>query len=705
MREKTKDLLNQTEQNENESSISCADKIFASEAEATQVFLTLKAKLVNINEWNEHSLMSSYALFDEGGSEINERKFYVGAFIRILLTGSPKYDWIRIIDFYETADEFIITVKPAFDPTAENVDKSLTSHFFTDEATNNFCLFREKRKVALYVIGLNEKQNTSETEGTLETIRNVAVNVATYFGMQKGEWEKFCHHFLEDAAAQITDKQTLQKKFKAESYQYDAVIIGSGPNGLAAAICLAQEGLSVLIVEAANEIGGGMRSAELTLPGFTHDVCSAIHPLALASPFFQTLPLNKFGLEFVQPDVSLAHPLDDGTAVLLEKSVSKTAANLGADAAGYKKLVEILAKNFEAIAPDILAPFRIPSNPFLMLGFGLKGFDSAKNIADNYFNETRARAMFAGNAAHSMIPLEDVPSAAFGLVLTLMGHSVGWGFPKGGAKNIASALGDYFVSLGGEIETGNRVENIDELPKSKAVLFDVTPRQIIKIAGHRLPDGYKKRLETFKYGAGVFKMDFALSEPIPWKAKESLKAGTVHLGGTFEEIAASEREHNNGKISEKPFVLLAQHTLFDTSRAPSGKHTAWAYCHVPNGANFDMSEIIENQIERFAPGFRDCILARATKTPAEFESYNANNIGGDINGGAGIASQIFTRPVAKINPYIIPANGLYICSSSTPPGGGVHGMSGYHGAKTVLDKEFGVEISLKTKSNTMVKKV
>lgn len=435
-----------------------------------------------------------------------------------------------------------------------------------------------------------------------------------------------------------------------------------------------------------------MRSAELTLPGFTHDICSAIHPLTIASPFFKTLPLDKFGLEFIQPNASLAHPLDDGTAVILEKSVEETAANLGADGAGYEKLVKILARNFDAIAPDILAPFRIPSNPFLMLGFGLKGFNSAKNLADNYFSDTRARAMFAGNAAHSMIPLEDIPSAAFGLVLLLTAHAVGWGFPKGGAKNIASALADYFKSLGGKIETGNRVENIDDLPGSKVVLFDITPRQIIRIAGHRLPDDYRRSLEKFKYGAGVFKMDFALSEPIPWKAKECFKAATVHLGGTFEEIAASERAHNDGKISEKPFVLLAQHTLFDTSRAPSGKHTAWAYCHVPNGSTADMTDRIENQIERFAPGFRDCILAKSIKTPADLERHNANNVGGDINGGAGIASQIFTRPVAKINPYIIPSKGLYICSASTPPGGGVHGMCGFHAAKTVLEKDFGKEI-------------
>jgi phytoene dehydrogenase-like protein len=469
---------------------------------------------------------------------------------------------------------------------------------------------------------------------------------------------------------------------------YDAVVIGSGPNGLAAAIYLAKRKLSVLVVEAADAIGGGMRSAELTLPGFTHDICSAIHPLTIASPFFKTLPLRDFGLEFIQPTAPVAHPLDDGTAVLVRRSVAETAADLGADGPGYERLVTVLARNFEVVAPDLLAPLQIPKNPFLMAAFGLKAFASAKSLAEHYFKTERGRAMFAGNAAHSMIPLEDVPSAAFGLVLQLSAHAVGWGFPKGGAQRIADALAAYFLSLGGKIDTGWEVKNIDELPGSQVVLFDVTPRQILRIAGHRLPAAYRKRLEKYKYGAGVFKMDFALSAPVPWTAKECFETATVHLGGTFEEIAESERAHGQGKISEKPFVLVAQHSLFDATRAPEGHHTAWAYCHVPNGATADMSEIIENQIERFAPGFRDCILAKAVKTPADLEKYNANNIGGDINGGAGTLGQLFTRPVAKIDPYAIPVKGLYICSSSTPPGGGVHGMCGYHAAKTAFEREF-----------------
>lgn len=464
---------------------------------------------------------------------------------------------------------------------------------------------------------------------------------------------------------------------------------------MAAGILLAQNNLSVLIVEANEEIGGGVRSAELTLPGFTHDICSAILPLTIASPFFKTLPLDKFGLEFVQPNASLAHPLDGGSAVLLKKSVDETALNLGIkDSKSYKRLVRGLARNFDRLAPDILAPLRLPRNPFFLGAFGLKGFHSAKGLADHYFKDKRARAMFAGNAAHSMIPLEDIPSAAFGLVLILTAHAVGWGFPRGGAKNLSKALGEYFLSLGGKIETNFRVENIDRLPESKVVLFDITPRQILKIAAHRLPAGYKKRLETYKYGAGVFKMDFALSEPIPWQAKECFEAATVHVGGSFEEIALSEREHSEGKISEKPFVLVAQHTLFDSTRAPEGRHTAWAYCHVPNGSTVDMTDAIENQIERFAPGFKDCILAKSVKTPLDLERHNSNNIGGDINGGAVILSQLFTRPVAKINPYAIPSKGLYICSSSTPPGGGVHGMCGYHAAKTVLEKEFGVRFKI-----------
>ena len=470
----------------------------------------------------------------------------------------------------------------------------------------------------------------------------------------------------------------------SKNHKYEAIVIGSGPNGLAAAIRLAGQGMSVLIVEANATIGGGARSAELTLPGYIHDVCSTIHPLALDSPFFQTLPLKKYGLEYIQPTASLAHPLDDGTAILLRKSIAETIETLGADGGNYRKLVEPFVKHWNELAPEILAPLHIPKHPFLMANFGLKGLRSARDFAEKYFTRDRARAVFGGCAAHSMISLEKIPCAAFGLVLMLSAHSVGWGFPSGGTQKITDALVAHFLSLGGEIETNHLVENVDELPSSRFVLFDITPRQILKIAGHKLPAGYKRRLEKFKVGAGVFKMDFALSEPVPWTAKECALAATVHLGGVFNDVAASEETVWRGEISDKPFVLLAQTSLFDATRAPAGKHTAWAYCHVPNGSTFDMTERIENQIERFAPGFRDCILAKNSMSPKDMEVYNANYFGGDITGGANILSQLFTRPTVNYNPYKMPSKGFYICSSSTPPGGGVHGMCGFHAARSVL---------------------
>ncbi len=473
-----------------------------------------------------------------------------------------------------------------------------------------------------------------------------------------------------------------------ENHKYEAIVIGSGPNGLAAAICLAGRGISVLVVEANETIGGGARSAEVTLPGFVHDVCSTIHPLAVASPFFQTLPLEKYGLEFIQPPASLAHPLDDGTAVLLKKSIEETASNLGADVNNYRKLIEPFVEKWNELAPDILAPLRIPNHPFLLANFGLKSFRSARGFTEKYFEGERARAIFGGCAAHSMISLDKLPSAAIGFVLSLLAHSVGWGFPRGGTQKLTDTLAAHYKSLGGVIETNRRVENVDELPPAKVILFDVTPRQILKIAGHRLPSGYKKRLENYKYGAGVFKMDFALCEPIPWTAKDCELAGTVHLSGSFDETAEAEEAVWRGKIAEKPYVLLAQTSLFDSTRAPDGKHTAWAYCHVPNSSKVDMTERIENQIERFAPGFRDCILAKAVMRTADVEKYNANYIGGDIGGGANVLSQLFTRPVARLDPYKIPAKGLYICSSSTPPSGGVHGMCGFHAAQSVLKNEF-----------------
>lgn len=471
---------------------------------------------------------------------------------------------------------------------------------------------------------------------------------------------------------------------------YDAIIVGAGPNGLAAAITLARAGCKVLVREAASTVGGGARSAELTLPGFVHDVCSAIHPLGLASPFFRALPLAEFGLEWVQPQAPLAHPLDDGTAVILDQSIEVTAQGLGPDANAYRRMMGLIIGEWEAIIHEFLGPLRLPKYPLAMTGFGLLAVQSARGLAQLAFRGERARALFAGMAAHSIQPLERIPTAAFGLMLGLLGHAVGWPMAKGGSQKIADALAAYLRSLGGEILTEARVDSIDELPSARAVLFDLTPKQLLKIAGHRFPASYRIALERYRYGPGVFKMDFALSASIPWQAKDCLRAGTVHVGGTLEEIARSERAVWDNEYSQRPYVLVAQQSLFDCSRAPAGKHTAWAYCHVPHGSTVDMTDRIVAQIERFAPGFRDCILATGTRSAAAMEQYNPNYVGGDINGGVQDFLQLFTRPVWRFPPYSIPtrtdapSERLYICSSSTPPGGGVHGMCGYFAAQTAL---------------------
>jgi len=478
---------------------------------------------------------------------------------------------------------------------------------------------------------------------------------------------------------------------------YDAIVVGSGPNGLAAAIMLARAGRSVRVYEARETVGGGTRSAELTLPGFVHDVCSAIHPLGLASPFLRTLPLAQFGVEWIHPPAPLAHPLDDGTAVLLERSLEATSATLGPDGAAYRRVMGLILDEWEHILYEFLGPLRPPRHPLAMTGFGLLAIQSARGLAQRAFRGERARALFAGMAAHAIQPLERPPTAAFGLMLGMLGHAVGWPMAKGGSQTIADALACYLRSLGGEIVTGQAVGSVDALPPAKAVLFDVTPRQLLSIAGHRLPDGYRRQLERYRYGPGVFKMDWALDGPIPWKAAECARAATVHLGGTLDEIAASERAVWRGEPPEKPYVLLAQHTLFDPTRAPEGKHTAWAYCHVPNGSTFDMTARIENQIERFAPGFRDRILARSARSAPDMERYNPNYVGGDINGGVQDFWQLYTRPALRLVPYSIPTRRdvplpkgdlrperLYLCSSSTPPGGGVHGMCGYFAAQAAL---------------------
>jgi phytoene dehydrogenase-like protein len=472
----------------------------------------------------------------------------------------------------------------------------------------------------------------------------------------------------------------------SEHHSYDAIVVGSGPNGLAAAITLAQAGLAVVVFEAKDTIGGGSRSMELTLPGFVNDVCSAIHPLALDSPFFRSLPLEQYGLEMIHPLAPLAHPLDDGTAVMLERSIEMTAAGLGSDAKAYRKLMTPLVDDWSKIEGIVLAPLGPQSflHPFALANFGFKAIRSAKGLYESLFKEERARAIFAGISAHSLLPLEQPPSAGAGLLLGILGHAIGWPMPRGGSQKIADALEGYFLSLGGEIHTGVEVKSLETLPPARVILCDVTPRQLLRIAGDRLPDRYQRQLLRYRYNPGIFKIDLALDGPIPWKAQECLRAGTVHVGGTLPEIAAAEHAAGHGEHPEKPFVLLAQQSLFDPTRAPAGKHTVWAYCHVPNGSTFDMTERIEAQIERFAPGFRDRILARRTMTPLELERYNANYIGGDINGGVQDLWQFFTRPAIRPVPYSTPAKNLFICSSSTPPGGGVHGMCGYYASQAAL---------------------
>ena len=473
-------------------------------------------------------------------------------------------------------------------------------------------------------------------------------------------------------------------------YKYDAIVVGSGPNGLAAAITLARTGKSVAVYEAKETIGGGSRSMELTLPGFVHDVCSAIHPLGLSSPFFRSLPLEQHGLEWIQPSAPLAHPLDDGTAIVLERSIEMTGAMLGHDAQAYRKLMAPLVADWDVIADAFLGPLRLRPllHPFALTPFGLKAIRSASGLASSLFQEERARALFAGMCGHSMLPLEKMPSAAFGLVLGALGHGVGWPLPRGGSQQIVNALASYLRSLGGEIITGVEVKSLDMLPSSRAIMCDVTPKQLLRIVGSRLPGGYQKKLQRYRYGPGVFKIDLALDGPIPWKAEACARAGTVHVGGTLPEIAAAEAAVWRGEHPEKPFVLLAQQSLFDPTRAPGSKHTLWAYCHVPSGSTFDMAERIEAQIERFAPGFRDRILARHTFTSVQIEQYNANYIGGDIDGGIQDLWQQFTRPTIQINPYATPVKGVYLCSSSTPPGGGVHGLCGYYAAQAALRGSF-----------------
>jgi phytoene dehydrogenase-like protein len=463
---------------------------------------------------------------------------------------------------------------------------------------------------------------------------------------------------------------------------YDAVVVGSGPNGLAAAIVMAKAGRSVLVLEAEDSIGGGTRSAQLTLPGYVHDVCSAVHPMALASPFFRSLPLQEHGLEWIHPSLPLAHPRDDGTAVVLDRSLDATCNSLGLDGRSYRNLVEPLVQNWSAIESAILGPLGIPRNPIAMSGIGVNAIQPAARLARKKFRTEAGRALFAGLAGHSIVPLEKWGTAAIGLVLAAVGHVYGWPIPKGGSQRIGDALASYLRSLGGEIQCGVRVESIRDLPSARTTFCDLTPRGLLNIAAQVLPANYQKALRRYKYGPAVFKIDWALSNPIPWRAKECSRAGTIHVGSSLEEIERSERAAWNGSQENKPFVLVTQPSLFDSTRAPEGRHTAWAYCHVPNNSDWDMTSRIELQIERVAPGFRDAILARSVRTPAQLQKHNANLVGGDISGGANNLMQLILRPTR--HAYATPCPGLYLCSSSTPPGGGVHGMCGYHAAARAL---------------------
>jgi phytoene dehydrogenase-like protein len=463
--------------------------------------------------------------------------------------------------------------------------------------------------------------------------------------------------------------------------------VGSGPNGLAAAIRLAQAGVRVTVLEAKETIGGGTRTQELTLPGFQHDVCSAIHPLGAGSPFFRTLPLAEHGLEWIHPEVALAHPFDDGTATTLKRSLGETAADMGADAAPYKKLFRPISERWRELSPAILGPvIRPPRHPLSLARFGMLALRSATDLAEGSFSQPTTRALFMGIAAHGNVRLDRRFTAGVGLILGAAAHVAGWPMARGGSQAIAEALAGCLRSLGGEIVLGQAVRSLADIPQADGVLFDLTPRQIVSIAGTHLTQGYRRSMGKFRYGAGVFKVDYALAGPIPWRADACRRAGTVHLGGSMEEVVASEQSVALGRAHDRPFVILAQQSLFDPSRAPSGNHTAWAYCHVPNGWTGDMTEVIEAQIERFAPGFGSLVLARHTLGPASLEQYNENYVGGDIAAGAAEGLQLFLRPAARISPYTTSDKHLFICSASTPPGAGVHGMCGYYAAEAALQR-------------------
>jgi phytoene dehydrogenase-like protein len=475
---------------------------------------------------------------------------------------------------------------------------------------------------------------------------------------------------------------------KWSSVDYDVVVVGSGPNGLSAAIALQKAGLRILLIEGASTIGGNLSSAELTLPGFIHDIGSAIHPMAAGSPFFAGLPLAEFGLEYIFPEYAAAHPFDDGTVAVLESSLHITASGLGIDRDAYTKLFSRMVNDWPLIDSDVLGPFRIPHHPLALAKFGMKALLSAETLVHNYFKGGKARALFAGMAAHGMLPFSKIASAAAGLVLMILGHRKGWPVIKGGSQQLAQALYAYYVSIGGQIQTGFHIEKLKDLPGARAIVLDISPKQALQIAGHSFSSSYRNQLMKYRYGMGVYKIDWALDAPIPFTAGSCMRAGTIHLGNSYVEIAGNEELTADGKHPEKPFVLLAQQSLFDPTRAPAGKHTAWAYCHVPNGSVINMRTAIEKQVERFAPGFRERILAAHTMDTREMETFNPNNVGGSINGGVQDIRQLFTRPALRFSPYRTSAKGIYLCSASTPPGGGVHGMCGFQAAKRVLKDIF-----------------